>query len=152
MASSGSSKQSIRESLVQVVSPSSPFDKFILAAIMLNSIALARVDYSHVDESYQPRTNTFSRNKLIEKAEYVFTDIFTSEMDGMCWIYHAREFSFAEAVAFDIETSQSEKDYWWIYWVVARTCQCDGAAVIHVGLLLGLWLHSGGGCFILDAG
>ena len=74
MVSSSSSKQSLRESLVQLVSPSSPFHKFILAAIVLNSIALACVDYSHVDENYQPRTNTCSRNNLIEKAEYYMKD------------------------------------------------------------------------------
>ena len=40
--------------------------------------------------------------------------------------------------------SQDSSVISWIYWVVARTCQCDGAAVIHFGLLLGLWLfHSG---------
>lgn len=78
MASS-SKAISYRETLIKFVSPSSTFDKFILLAIVLNSIAIACVDYGHVDHNYQPRNDTSIRNNLIEKAEYAFTAIFALE-------------------------------------------------------------------------
>eukprot|EP00804_Cyclotella_cryptica_P023302 CCRYP_000468-RC/>CCRYP_000468-RC protein AED:0.16 eAED:0.16 QI:0/0.71/0.37/1/0.85/0.75/8/25/1511 len=73
-----------REVLVNFVSPSSPFDNFILLAIFINSIAIACVDYQHIDEHYQPSTVLSLRNRMIEKAELVFTAIFTVECILKC--------------------------------------------------------------------
>lgn len=58
---------------------SSFFNNFTLIAIILNSIAIACVDYRFVDDNYQPRTDGSLRNSVIEKAEIVFTILFAAE-------------------------------------------------------------------------
>ena len=80
-------KSSLRDKLIDFVSPSSRFEKFILLAIVLNSIAIASVDYGNIDNDYQPSTKLSVRNNLIEKAEYVFTFIFTLECLLKCFAY-----------------------------------------------------------------
>lgn len=80
-------KSSWRSKLINFVSPSSPFDNFIVAAILLNSITLACVDYEHVDNNYQPSTDSSPRNSFIEKAEYVFTFVFACECMLKCAAY-----------------------------------------------------------------
>ena len=80
-------ESSWRAKLISFVSPSSIFDNFILAAIVLNSITLACVDYEHVDSQYQPSTDSSPRNLIIEKAEYVFTFIFACECILKCAAY-----------------------------------------------------------------
>ena len=72
-------KSSFRKRIIDLVSPSSHFDKFILVAIFLNSIAIASVDYQVIDTNYQPRTDVSVRNNVIEKTELIFTIIFTAE-------------------------------------------------------------------------
>jgi voltage-dependent calcium channel L type alpha-1D len=73
-----STQQLYINNLKQIVT-SSFFNNAILVAIILNSIAIACVDYRFVDESYQPRTDDSLRNSVIEKAEIVFTIIFAAE-------------------------------------------------------------------------
>eukprot|EP00956_Cyclotella_meneghiniana_P014017 scaffold20755_cov23-Cyclotella_meneghiniana.AAC.1 len=80
-------ESSWRAKLISFVSPSSIFDNFILAAIVLNSITIACVDYEHVDIKYQPSTDSSPRNFIIEKAEYVFTFIFACECILKCAAY-----------------------------------------------------------------
>jgi hypothetical protein len=80
-------EQSSCKSLINFVSPPSPFDKFILAAIVVNSITIACVDYRHIDSNYQPSTELSIRNNLIEKAEYIFTIIFSLECLLKCAAY-----------------------------------------------------------------
>ena len=79
-------KSSWRTKLINFVS-SSLFNNFIVAAILLNSIALACVDYEHVDHNYQPSTDSSPRNSFIEKAEYVFTFVFACECMLKCAAY-----------------------------------------------------------------
>ena len=69
----------IRKCIIKFVSPSSYFDAFILAAIFLNSMVLACVDYRFIDENYQPSADLSLRNNIIEQAETVFTAIFATE-------------------------------------------------------------------------
>lgn len=69
----------IRKHIIKIVSPSSYFDSFILAAILLNSILMACVDYRFIDENYQPSADLSLRNNIIEWAEIVFTIIFSVE-------------------------------------------------------------------------
>lgn len=80
-------KSSLQNKLIDFVSPSSQFEKFILLAIVLNSITIAFVDYGSIDNNYQPSTELSVRNNLIEKAEYVFTIIFTLECLLKCAAY-----------------------------------------------------------------
>ena len=54
-------------------------DTFILAAIFLNSIAIACVDYRYIDDNYQPSAELSVRNNIIEILEAIFTCIFTME-------------------------------------------------------------------------
>ncbi|KAL7543245.1 hypothetical protein ACHAXR_012558 [Thalassiosira sp. AJA248-18] len=72
-------KSPFRKRIIKLVSPSSYFDTFILAAIFLNTIAIACVDYRYIDENYQPSAELSVRNSVIEKAEIIFTTIFTAE-------------------------------------------------------------------------
>lgn len=73
-------KSPLRNRIIKLISsPSSYFDTFILAAIFLNSIAIAFTDYRHVDENYQPSAEFSTRNNVIEKAEIIFTAIFAAE-------------------------------------------------------------------------
>lgn len=55
------------------------FDTFILAAILLNSITLACVDYRFVDDNYEPSSELSLRNSALEKLELVFTVVFAME-------------------------------------------------------------------------
>jgi voltage-dependent calcium channel L type alpha-1D len=55
------------------------FDKCILATILLNSISLAMVDYSDVDDDYNPIAAGSWRNTLVNYLEPFFTCIFTLE-------------------------------------------------------------------------
>jgi hypothetical protein len=75
----GDTKLPWRGALAVFVAPSSPFDNFILLTIVLNSISIACVDYQHVDDNYQPSIDLSVRNNVIEKAEYIFTIIFSLE-------------------------------------------------------------------------
>ena len=70
----------LRLTIVEIVdSPSSRFDSFILAVIVLNSITMALVDYSNVDENYEPVTKGSMVNLLINRCEIVFVCIFVTE-------------------------------------------------------------------------
>ena len=69
----------LRQRIIKLVSPSSYFDSFILAAIVLNSISIACVDYRFVDDNYQPSAELSVRNYVIEKFELIFTIIFAVE-------------------------------------------------------------------------
>ena len=70
----------IRKRIIKFASPSSSyFDAFILAAIFLNSISIACIDYRSIDENYQPNADLSLRNKSINRAEIVSTVIFVTE-------------------------------------------------------------------------
>lgn len=68
-----------RQRVIDLVSPSSYFDGFILASILLNSILLACIDYQVVDDKYQPRSDLSTRNNVIDKCEIIFATIFVIE-------------------------------------------------------------------------
>lgn len=76
-----------RETLAKFVSQSSSFDNYILAAIFLNSIAIASVDYRYIDDNYQPSADLSVRNNLIDKAEIIFTVIFLIECMIKCTVF-----------------------------------------------------------------
>lgn len=69
----------IRKKCIQIVRPGSHFNSFILALILLNSIAMAFTDYRFIDENYNPRTDVSTINFVIEKAEIFFFIVFVLE-------------------------------------------------------------------------
>ena len=69
----------IRQILIKTVSSGSKFDNIILAVIALNTICMACVDYSVIDENYAPSSNGSVRNSIIEIAEVFFLVIFFIE-------------------------------------------------------------------------
>lgn len=68
-----------RQWIIRLVSPGSPFDNFILAMIVLNSMSMACVDYRHVDNNYVPSSEQSAWNSFVETAEVVFIVLFTFE-------------------------------------------------------------------------
>jgi voltage-dependent calcium channel L type alpha-1D len=72
-------RDSIRLRALSWVSPNGWLEKFFLLTILLNSISMACIDYSNVDEDYQPLSETSVINGIIEKLEIVFTLIFLLE-------------------------------------------------------------------------
>ena len=73
-------RSNLREKITNFVSPRSAFESFILLAIVLNSISMGCVDFSYIDENYQPRSDISARNYVIERAEIVFNAIFLLEL------------------------------------------------------------------------
>ena len=69
----------LRQWLINICTPGSNFDNFILAMIVLNAVSMACIDYRHVDENYEPIAEKSLRNMIIEKAEIVFLVIFILE-------------------------------------------------------------------------
>lgn len=72
-------QDSWREKLRQRLVPGSRFDKCMLACIIGNSILTACVDYSILDENFEPVTQGSARNYIIEVCETVFLFIFFVE-------------------------------------------------------------------------
>ena len=69
----------IRKKILNLVSPGSPFDSFILFVIFLNSISIACIDYRCIDGNYNPRTDVSTINLIVEKLDIIFTAFFVAE-------------------------------------------------------------------------
>lgn len=68
-----------RERIRRRVVPGSTFDKFMFACIIGNSILTACVDYSILDENFEPVTQGSARNFIIEVCETIFLFVFFVE-------------------------------------------------------------------------
>ena len=68
----------LRKCFIQLVT-GSHFDTFILIMIILNSVAMASVDYRYIDENYEPASQNSWRNRTIEIAEVIFLVVFVLE-------------------------------------------------------------------------
>jgi len=73
----GSSSTTFRGRIKSFTS-SQYFDSFILVAIILNSLLIACIDYTNVNNDYQP-SDTSTRNYIIDKCEIIFTAVFAVE-------------------------------------------------------------------------
>ena len=69
----------IRKLVINIIRPGSCFNSFILVNILLNSLAMALLDYRFIDENYNPRTDLSTINYVINKSEYIFFCIFFLE-------------------------------------------------------------------------
>ena len=72
-------RPSSRNKFKELVDEGSWFETFILAVIVLNSITMACIDYTAIDDNYNPSTKLSTWNAWIEKLEFVFLAIFVFE-------------------------------------------------------------------------
>ncbi len=72
-------RPSLRHKLKGLVDEGSWFETMILVVIVLNSITMACVDYTAIDDDYNPSTELSTWNAWIEKLEFLFLAIFVLE-------------------------------------------------------------------------